>query len=98
MNKLAIALTTLTVGGVSVLAMSGNGAGTHSALEAESGVSRVVVEHERTHGVGEPTLWGIYGHHDVHDCPLNNKEIAEYVVRASRSDLGPLFNGQSCTS
>ncbi len=25
----------------------------------------------------EPTLWGIYGAHNLHDCPVNNIETAK---------------------
>lgn len=39
----------------------------------------------------EGTLWGIYGHHGVHDCPLNNREIARYVHEASKMDLTALY-------
>ena len=28
----------------------------------------------------EPTLWGIYGEHDKHDCPVNNIETAKFVI------------------
>ncbi len=24
----------------------------------------------------EPTLWGIYGAHNRHDCPVNNRETS----------------------
>ena len=39
----------------------------------------------------EPTLWGIYGGHDKHDCPVNNRETAKEVIAISQMDLGPLM-------
>ena len=39
----------------------------------------------------EPTLWGIYGAHDKHDCPVNNRETAKEVIAISQMDLGPLM-------
>lgn len=39
----------------------------------------------------EPTLWGIYGSHDRHDCPVNNRETAKEMVALSKMDLSPLM-------
>jgi len=39
----------------------------------------------------EATLWGIYGAHSRHDCPVNNKETAKEVITLSKRDLGPLM-------
>jgi hypothetical protein len=39
----------------------------------------------------KPTLWGIYGTHSRHDCPVNNKETAKEVIALSRKDLGPVM-------
>ncbi len=39
----------------------------------------------------EPTLWGIYGAHDKHDCPVNNRETAKEVIAVSMKDLRPLM-------
>jgi hypothetical protein len=39
----------------------------------------------------EPTLWGIYGAHNRHDCPVNNRETAKEVIAISLRDLGPLM-------
>lgn len=39
----------------------------------------------------ESSLWGIYGDHSMHDCPLNNLETAELVVNIANSDLGPVL-------
>jgi hypothetical protein len=52
---------------------------------------------QRTQSSSEATLWGIYGEHDLHDCPVNNKQTAEYVVGASKSDLSPLFEKYGVT-
>ena len=38
----------------------------------------------------EPTLWGIYGVHDKHDCPVNNRETAKQVIAVSMTDLQPV--------
>ena len=41
--------------------------------------------------LAEPTLWGIYGAHNRHDCPVNNRETAKEVIAISQMDLGPLM-------
>ena len=46
----------------------------------------------------EPTLWGIYGAHDKHDCPVNDRETAKEVIAASQMDLGPLMEKYGVTS
>ena len=46
----------------------------------------------------EPTLWGIYGAHDKHDCPVNNRETAKYVITVSQMDLGPLMEKYGVTA
>ncbi len=46
----------------------------------------------------EPTLWGIYGEHDKHDCPVNNLETAKEVIAASMMDLGPLMEKYGVTA
>jgi len=45
----------------------------------------------------EPTLWGIYGAHNRHDCPVNNRETAMDVITLSESDLGPLMEKYGVT-
>ncbi len=40
----------------------------------------------------EPTLWGIYGSHNRHDCPVNNRETAKEVIEISMTDLQPLMD------
>jgi len=39
----------------------------------------------------ETTLWGIYGAHSMHDCPVNNRETAKEVITVSKTDLAPLL-------
>ena len=46
----------------------------------------------------EATLWGIYGVHDKHDCPVNNRETAKYVIATSLKDLGPLMEKYGVTA
>ncbi len=46
----------------------------------------------------EPTLWGIYGAHNRHDCPVNNKETAKKVIALSERDLGPLMEKYGVTA
>ena len=46
----------------------------------------------------EPTLWGIYGAHNRHDCPVNNKETAKEVIALSERDLGPLMKKYGVTA
>ena len=45
----------------------------------------------------EATLWGIYGEHNLHDCPVNNIETAKYVITASMMDFGPLMEKYGVT-
>ena len=40
----------------------------------------------------EATLWGIYGTHDKHDCPVNNKDTAIKAIALSKMDLQPIMN------
>jgi len=49
-------------------------------------------------GTSEATLWGIYGAHDRHDCPVNNIETAKDVIALSQSDLGPLMEKYGVTA
>jgi len=46
----------------------------------------------------EPTLWGIYGEHSPHDCPVNNREMAKKVIEVSMTDLQPLMDKYGITS
>ncbi len=46
----------------------------------------------------EPTLWGIYGAHNRHDCPVNNIETAKEVIALSAMDLGPLMEKYGITA
>lgn len=46
----------------------------------------------------EATLWGIYGAHNRHDCPVNNRETAKEVIAASMMDLGPLMEKYGVTA
>ncbi len=47
--------------------------------------------------VAEPTLWGIYGAHNRHDCPVNNRETAKEVITISQTDLAPLLEKYGIT-
>ncbi len=46
----------------------------------------------------EPTLWGIYGAHNRHDCPVNNRETAKEVITLSMTDLRPLMEKYGVTA
>ncbi len=46
----------------------------------------------------EPTLWGIYGAHNRHDCPVNNRETAKYVITVNAMDLRPLMEKYGVTA
>jgi len=46
----------------------------------------------------QPTLWGIYGAHSLHDCPVNNLETAKEVITISQMDLGPLMEKYGVTA
>ena len=43
------------------------------------------------------TLWGIYGAHNRHDCPVNNRETAKEVITISKTDLAPLIEKYGIT-
>ncbi len=45
----------------------------------------------------EATLWGIYGAHSKHDCPVNNRETAKEVITISKTDLAPLMEKYGIT-
>ena len=45
----------------------------------------------------EPTLWGIYGAHNLHDCPVNNRETAKAVITLNAMDLKPLMEKYGVT-
>jgi hypothetical protein len=46
----------------------------------------------------QPTLWGIYGAHNLHDCPVNNRETAKEVITISLMDLKPLMEKYGVTA
>jgi hypothetical protein len=46
----------------------------------------------------EPTLWGIYGAHSKHDCPVNNIETAREVIALAEMDLTPLMEKYGVTA
>ncbi len=46
----------------------------------------------------KPTLWGLYGEHSKHDCPVNNRETAKEVIEISMTDLDPLMKKYGITS
>ncbi len=48
--------------------------------------------------VAETTLWGIYGAHSKHDCPVNNRETAKEVIAISLADLNPLMQKYGISS
>ena len=45
----------------------------------------------------EATLWGIYGAHSKHDCPVNNRGTAKEVITISKTDLTPLMEKYGVT-
>jgi hypothetical protein len=46
----------------------------------------------------ESTLWGIYGEHSKHDCPVNNLETAKEVITISKTNLQPLMEKYGVTA
>ncbi len=48
--------------------------------------------------LAETSLWGIYGAHNRHDCPVNNRETAKEVIAISMADLNPLMEKYGITS
>ncbi len=46
----------------------------------------------------KPTLWGIYGTHDVHACPVNNRDTAKKVSAVGARDLRPLMEKYGVTA
>lgn len=94
MLKAAIVLVSALVGSVGIYSAASVG----GVLPAERVGTQSGLSESTTHvQQAESTLWGIYGKHDVHDCPLNNREIAEDVVAASKADLGPLMSKYGVT-
>ena len=51
-----------------------------------------------TSASAESTLWGIYGSHNKHDCPVNNRETAKKVITLSQTDLQPLMEKYGVTN
>ena len=45
----------------------------------------------------EPTLWGIYGAHNLHECPVNNRETAKAVITLNAMDIKPLMEKYGVT-
>jgi len=94
MLKAAVSIGAVLVSGTTILATTTHSTG--SAVES-TGVANTA-ENEVSGQQSEATLWGIYGHHNLHDCPINNKQTAEYVVEASKADLTPLFQKYGITA
>ena len=46
----------------------------------------------------ESTLWGIYGAHSKHDCPVNNRETAKEVIALNSMDLQPVMDKYGVTA
>ncbi len=46
----------------------------------------------------KPTLWGIYGAHNRHDCPVNNRETDKEVIAIILMDLGQLMEKYGVTA
>ena len=46
----------------------------------------------------EPTLWGIYGAHSKHDCPVNNIDTAKEVITLHGADITPLMEKYGVTA
>ena len=46
----------------------------------------------------QPTLWGIYGAHNRHDCPVNNRDTAMEVITLSQTDLTPIMEKYGVTA
>lgn len=46
----------------------------------------------------ESTLWGIYGKHSKHDCPVNNRKTAKEVIAISKKNLGPMMKKYGVTA
>ena len=36
-------------------------------------------------------LYGIYGRHEISDCPWNNEQTGKRVIQASKADLGKIL-------
>jgi hypothetical protein len=43
-------------------------------------------------------LWGIYGAHSKHDCPVNNRETAKEVIALNSMDLQPVMEKYGVTA
>jgi hypothetical protein len=82
MEKLALILTTIAMGGTALLAISGNGSVGRLVLGSEpdyahgSHALRTIVQHESA----DHTLWGIFGRHDVEHCPLHQHSASAQAL------------------
>ena len=90
--KLGIASAVVLAGGASLYAMNSVGLGGAGAVTG--GHAMEVYTSQGEGAAGEASLWGIYGRHDVHDCPLNDRARAEAVVAASRSTTRSSAHGR----
>lgn len=88
MLKAAIVSVSALVGGMTVYSATSVGS---ELATTEHATQTVSIESEANGHRAESTLWGIYGKHEVHICPVNNRETAEYVVEASKTDITPLM-------
>jgi hypothetical protein len=98
MIKIAIATGTVIVA-TGAAALNTSSMHAKSGEHASSAVNTEVSSMETNQSMqrNESTLWGIYGKHSVHDCPLNDRQTAEYVVAASKADLSPLLKKYGVT-
>lgn len=91
-NIIGIGFAAVSLGVVAMVPLAGN-VRVATVADANQGSSIRVVENQSP----EPTLWGIYGVHDKHDCPVNNRETAKEVIAASETDLRPLMEKYGVT-
>ena len=82
MEKLALALTTIAMGGTALLAISGNGSVGRLVLGSEPDYAHQMqsVRSIVQHGSADHTLWGIFGRHDVEHCPLHQHSTLEQTL------------------
>ena len=90
---IGIGIAAVTVGVVASVLIAGR---TPAATVTDSGVFQVPGSTESAST--ESTLWGIYGEHSMHDCPVNNRETAKEVIAANEMDLRPLMEKYGVTA
>lgn len=91
-NIIGIGFAAISIGLVALVPLAGK-----TPVAPASDVNRTSDTRSVESASAEPTLWGIYGVHDKHDCPVNNRETAKQVIALHAMDLRPLMEKYGVT-